>query len=116
MCAAYVADATEAAAEIVEKNLEAIDQNHDGELDEGSAMEAERLLEAFSPELIEMAPERTVDLWLTADFVDPLKLMPKDEKAANLMRLKELKNGRLAMLAVIGIFSGYLTTGSAAIL
>ena len=30
----YVADATEAAAEIVEKNLEAIDQNHDGELDE----------------------------------------------------------------------------------
>jgi len=47
-----------------------------GELDEGSAMEAERLLEAFSPELIEMAPERTVDLWLTADFVDPLKLMP----------------------------------------
>ena len=47
-----------------------------GALDEGSAMEAERLLEAFSPELLERAPERTVDLWLAADFVDPVKLMP----------------------------------------
>jgi len=42
---------------------------------------------------------------------DPLKLMPKDPKAAKLMQLKELKNGRLAMLAVMGIFSGYLNTG-----
>ena len=42
---------------------------------------------------------------------DPLKLMPKDPKAADQMRLKELKNGRLAMLAVMGIFSGYLNTG-----
>jgi len=42
---------------------------------------------------------------------DPLGLMPKDPKAADAMRLKELKNGRLAMLAVIGIFYGYLNTG-----
>jgi light-harvesting complex I chlorophyll a/b binding protein 1 len=42
---------------------------------------------------------------------DPLKLRPKDEKAWKLMQLKELKNGRLAMLAVMGIWSGYLNTG-----
>lgn len=49
---------------------------------------------------------------VAGDFgFDPLKLMPKDEKAAKLMRLKELKNGRLAMLAVMGIFSGYMNTG-----
>ena len=42
---------------------------------------------------------------------DPLRLMPTDPKAADLMRLKELKNGRLAMLAIIGIFQGYLNTG-----
>jgi hypothetical protein len=46
---------------------------------------------------------------------DPLKLMPKDPKAADQMRLKELKNGRLAMLAVMGIFVQYLNTGKAAI-
>jgi hypothetical protein len=46
------------------------------------------------------------------DF-DPLKLMPKDPKAADLMRLKELKNGRLAMLAVMGIFMQYENTGIA---
>merc|ERR1719199_1405323 len=32
---------------------------------------------------------------------DPLKLMPKDPKAADAMRMKEIKNGRLAMLAVM---------------
>ena len=41
--------------------------------------------------------------------------MPTDLKAADLMRLKELNNllnnGRLAMLAIIGIFQGYLNTG-----
>jgi len=42
---------------------------------------------------------------------DPLKLMPTDPKAADQMRLKELKNGRLAMLAVMGIFAGYMNTG-----
>ena len=43
---------------------------------------------------------------------DPLKLAPKDPAAFKKMQLKELKNGRLAMLAVMGIFSGYLNTGS----
>lgn len=43
---------------------------------------------------------------------DPLKLMPTDPKAADQMRLKELKNGRLAMLAVMGLFAGYMNTGS----
>jgi light-harvesting complex I chlorophyll a/b binding protein 1 len=43
---------------------------------------------------------------------DPLGLKPKDPEAYKLMQLKELKNGRLAMLAVMGIFSGYLNTGA----
>jgi Chlorophyll A-B binding protein len=42
---------------------------------------------------------------------DPLKLMPKDEAKANEMRLKELKNGRLAMVAVGGMVAGALVTG-----
>jgi hypothetical protein len=46
-------------------------------------------------------------------YFDPLKLMPNDPKAADKMRLAELKNGRLAMLAVMGIFVGYLNTGKA---
>jgi len=45
-------------------------------------------------------------------FFDPLKLKPKDPKAWERMQLAELKNGRLAMLAVIGIFEGYLNTGN----
>jgi hypothetical protein len=43
---------------------------------------------------------------------DPLGLMPTDPKAAQMMRNKELANGRLAMLAVMGIFSGYMATGN----
>jgi len=42
---------------------------------------------------------------------DPLGLMPKTEPAASQMRLKELKNGRLAMLSIMGIFFQYLNTG-----
>ena len=44
---------------------------------------------------------------------DPLRLFPKEKKAQDLMRLKELKNGRLAMLAVMGIFMQYINTGKA---
>lgn len=42
---------------------------------------------------------------------DPLGLMPNDPVAAMKMRNKELANGRLAMMAVMGIFFGYLNTG-----
>jgi len=42
---------------------------------------------------------------------DPLKLMPKDPDAAKRMQLAELKNGRLAMIAVFSIFQTYLYTG-----
>ena len=61
----------------------------------------------------ERAPEKGFDKTIVpGDFGwDPLKLMPKEEKAANLMRLKELKNGRLAMLSVMGIFMQYMNTG-----
>jgi hypothetical protein len=44
---------------------------------------------------------------------DPLGLLSKDPAAADKMREKELKNGRLAMLAVMGMFAGYLNTGNA---
>lgn len=43
---------------------------------------------------------------------DPLKLMPEEEEEAKLMQLRELKNGRLAMLAVMGIFFQYVNTGT----
>lgn len=46
---------------------------------------------------------------------DPLKLMPTDPDAALKMQNKELANGRLAMLAVMGMFTGYLNTGDATI-
>jgi len=46
---------------------------------------------------------------------DPLKLMPNDPKAADRMRVAEIKNGRLAMMAVMGIFMGYMNTGNARI-
>jgi len=44
---------------------------------------------------------------------DPLKLMPTDPDAAKRMQLAELKNGRLAMIAVFSIFQTYLYTGKA---
>lgn len=43
---------------------------------------------------------------------DPLKLMPKDPVAADKMKLKELKNGRMAMIAVMGFFFNHLIPGS----
>eukprot|EP00956_Cyclotella_meneghiniana_P010897 scaffold15236_cov75-Cyclotella_meneghiniana.AAC.8 len=42
---------------------------------------------------------------------DPLKLMPKDEAGKKAMQLKELKNGRLAMIALGGMISGAVITG-----
>ena len=43
---------------------------------------------------------------------DPLNLMPKDAAKADEMRLKELKNGRLAMVALGGMVAGSLVTGN----
>ena len=42
---------------------------------------------------------------------DPLNLMPKDPAKADEMRLKELKNGRLAMVALGGMVAGAAVTG-----
>ena len=43
---------------------------------------------------------------------DPLKLMPNTKEAADLMRLKELKNGRMAMIAVAGFAANHFIPGS----
>ena len=42
---------------------------------------------------------------------DPLGLYPKDKAGQDEMRLKELKNGRLAMCAVGGIATQSIITG-----
>jgi len=43
---------------------------------------------------------------------DPLRLMPKDPVAAEKMKTKELKNGRMAMIAVAGFAANHLLPGS----
>jgi len=42
---------------------------------------------------------------------DPLGMMPKDEAGKKAMQLKELKNGRLAMVAIGGMIHGSIVTG-----
>merc|ERR1719253_572625 len=42
---------------------------------------------------------------------DPLGVMPKDEAGFKVMQEKELRNGRLAMLAIAGMTVTELTTG-----
>jgi len=42
---------------------------------------------------------------------DPLKLYPKDPEKQKEMQLKELKNGRLAMVAIGGMIHGAIVTG-----
>lgn len=42
---------------------------------------------------------------------DPLKLYPKDPAAQKAMQIKELKNGRLAMIAIGGMVAGAVVTG-----
>jgi len=42
---------------------------------------------------------------------DPLGMMPKDEAGKKAMQLKELKNGRLAMVAIGGMIHGAIVTG-----
>jgi hypothetical protein len=44
---------------------------------------------------------------------DPLGVMPPTEPAASMMKAKELANGRLAMLGVMGLFAQYMQTGVA---
>ncbi|KAJ4981655.1 hypothetical protein NE237_032492 [Protea cynaroides] len=44
-------------------------------------------------------------------FFNPLGLGTKDEKSMKELKLKEIKNGRLAMLAVLGYFIQGLVTG-----
>jgi len=43
---------------------------------------------------------------------DPLKLMPNTKEAQDKMKLKELKNGRMAMIAVAGFASNHFIPGS----
>ena len=43
---------------------------------------------------------------------DPLKLMPKDPAAAEKMKTKELKNGRMAMIAVMGFCFNAIIPGA----
>jgi Chlorophyll A-B binding protein len=42
---------------------------------------------------------------------DPLKLYPKSPEKQKEMQIKELKNGRLAMVAIGGMVAGALVTG-----
>lgn len=42
---------------------------------------------------------------------DPLGLMPKDEAGRNMRMTQELNNGRLAMLATIGVWAQELVDG-----
>lgn len=43
---------------------------------------------------------------------DPLKIKPKDPEKFQEMQLKELKNGRLAMIAIGGMVAGAAVTGN----
>ena len=48
----------------------------------------------------------------TGPVWDPLQLMPKDEAGKKVMMEKELKNGRLAMIAFASFLSAHYIPGS----
>ena len=53
------------------------------------------------------------DDYLNGDLgFDPLNLMPANEEDFDVMRTKELQNGRLAMLGVAGMVAQELVTGA----
>ena len=43
---------------------------------------------------------------------DPLKIRPKDATKLDIMQTKEIKNGRLAMVSLLGMFAEELASGT----
>jgi hypothetical protein len=48
----------------------------------------------------------------TQPFFDPFGLYPEDAAGQEQMQLKELKNGRMAMIAITGLFTHHFMPGA----